>query len=268
MKYMSNRPRADFVEWTDTPELLLRGFGPGRVEREGRALTSADWTYSKAREMLFYLACHPSRTKEQIGLALWPDISAVQLDQHFRVTLHHLRRALGDPDWILYGDGRYTFNRAFPFWFDVDAFEFNLSLAEVALEGAADGAARASDHLERAISLYRGDFLEDYDAEWCLARREELRRIYLEGLLAWGGLLMDAGQHDQAAQVYRRAILCDPYIEAAHRALMRCLARQGEVGLALRQYRTVARLLEEELGGSPAPETIALHEHLRRGEPI
>ncbi len=265
---MNKTRRPDFVEWTDAPELLLRGFGPGRVERQGRPLTSADWTYNKAREMLFYLACHPPRTKEQIGLALWPDISAVQLDQHFRVTLHHLRRALGDPDWVLYDDGRYVFNRALPFWFDVDAFEFNLSLAQVALEGAADGTARAGDYLERALSLYRADFLEASDAEWCLVPREELRRACLEGLLAWGGLLLEMAQYGQAAEALRRAILTDAYSEAAHRALMRCLARQGEVGQALRQYQALARLLDEELGGSPAPETVALHERLRLNEPI
>ena len=54
-----------------------------------------DWTYAKARELLFYLVCHPSRSKEQIGLALWADASNAQLQNNFRVVLHHLRQALG-----------------------------------------------------------------------------------------------------------------------------------------------------------------------------
>ena len=76
--------RVTFDEWTERPELLIRAFGPGRVERQGRALTLSDWTYSKAREMLFYLICNPARTKEQIGVALWPDTSTTQLHDYFR----------------------------------------------------------------------------------------------------------------------------------------------------------------------------------------
>jgi two-component SAPR family response regulator len=265
---VSQMERDAFDEWTERPELLIRAFGPGRVERHGRALTLSDWTYSKAREMLFYLICNPAKTKEQIGVALWPEASTAQLHDNFRITLHFLRHALGRPEWVLYEDGLYAFNCSMPYWFDVEAFDFHLSVAHMAPEGPVTSPPLAADHLDRAVSLYDGDFLDGSEAEWCVARREELLHNYLQALVAWGGLLFEACEYAQASEVYRRAIAKDGYLEAAHRGLMRCLARQGELGQALRHYRSLAEFLQAEFDAPPDPETVALHERLRRGEPI
>ncbi|HBY96566.1 MAG TPA: hypothetical protein DEP84_21925 [Chloroflexi bacterium] len=49
---------------------------------------------------------------------------------------------------------------------------------------------------------------------------------------------------------------------------MRCYARLGERGQALRHYQVVVELLDEELGAPPAPETTLLFERLRAGEEI
>ncbi len=91
------------------PELRIFALGPARVERGKHVLTSADWTYTKARKLFFYLLCHSSATKEQIGLALWLETSPTQLRNSFRVTLYHLRRALGQLDWIIFENDHYTF---------------------------------------------------------------------------------------------------------------------------------------------------------------
>ena len=86
-------------------EAALRVFalGPARVEKDGRPLASSpDWIH-KPRELLFYLLCHPKgRTKEQIGLALWPDASSAQLRSSFHDTVFRLRRALGGKEWIVF----------------------------------------------------------------------------------------------------------------------------------------------------------------------
>jgi len=46
---------------------------------------------------------------------------------------------------------------------------------------------------------------------------------------------------------------------------MRSRAAMGERGRALRHYVELVGLLENELGSSPAPETVALYEGLREG---
>ena len=60
----------------------------------------------------------------------------------------------------------------------------------------------------------------------------------------------------------------DGFLEAAHRGLMRCLARQGELGQALRHYQSLVKLLQAEFDSPPAPETVDLYECLRYGDHI
>ena len=60
----------------------------------------------------------------------------------------------------------------------------------------------------------------------------------------------------------------EPFREAAHRELMRCYARQGQLHLALRQYVDCARMLHEALDVRPEARTVALHEQIRRHEPV
>ena len=75
------------------------------------------------------------------------------------------------------------------------------------------------------------------------------------------------GRYAEAAEHYRQALKRHD-LESAHRELMRCYARLGEVGQALRHYQTLADRLRDELKATPAPETQALYERLRRGETV
>jgi DNA-binding SARP family transcriptional activator len=248
-----------------TPGLRIFALGPARVEKGGCLLTSSpDWI-QKSRELLFYLLSHPDgRTKEQIGLALWPDASSAQLRSSFHDTVYRLRRALGGKEWIVFEKGRYAFNRSLPYSFDVEAFEENLSEARSLQSEAPQKAVR---HLEKAVGLYGGDFLEDSaDSEWAMLRQEGLWREYQEALLFLGRLLLARGCHAQAAEAYRKALAHDAYLEEAHRELMRCQAALGERGRAIRHYEELVELLDEQLGTAPAPETSALYESLRSGE--
>ena len=105
--------------------------GPLEVWRCDALVSSTDWGSAKPRELLFYLLGHPQgRTKEQIGLALWPEASPAQLRNSFHVTLHHLRRALGDPAWIVFESERYRFDRSRAYDYDVERFESHLAEAD------------------------------------------------------------------------------------------------------------------------------------------
>jgi DNA-binding SARP family transcriptional activator len=258
---------AEEAETTTTVGLRILALGPARVQRGGRPLASSpDWIL-KPRELLFYLLSHPEgRTKEQIGLALWPDASTAQLRSSFHDTVFRLRRALGAKEWIVFEKGRYAFDRTLPYSFDVEGFEKHLSEARRLYPEAPEQAIR---HLQKVVYLYRGDFLEDSaEGEWATVRQEELSRAYGEALLLLGGLLFAQERHAEAAEAYRKAIAHDELLEEAHRELMRCQAAMGERGRALRHYEELVELLDEQLGTSPAPETRALHERLRVGEEV
>ena len=250
------------------PELRIFALGPARVYRGEEALASSEWTYAKSRELLFYLLGHTSRTKAQIGLDLWPEASPSQLRSAFHNVLHHLRQALGRPEWVVFQKGHYAFNHSLGYFYDVEAFESKLSEAR-RLIGAEASAQEAIPRLQEAVGLYGGDFLEDCaESEWAFVRQEELRRTCQEALLELGRLLFAQGRYVEAVEAYRRLIGHDALLERAHRELMRCQARLGERGRALRHYRDLVELLREELGSPPAPQTTELYERLRQNEDV
>jgi len=245
-------------------KLHLCAFGPMRVRKGEQAVTA--WPYAKVKELLFYLVSYPARTKAQIGLALWPEASPMQLRNSLGTTLYHLRRALGNPQWIVFEGDQYRFNRALGCRFDVDEFESHLAQASRLRSITPEQAIRP---LQEAAGLYRGEFVEELlEGEWFMFRREELRRKYLDAVLDLGQLLFAQCDYARAAESYRRAIEKEAVLETAHRELMRCLARLGERGQALRHFQTLTQIMHDELGAPPAPESVALYERLKQGEEI
>jgi DNA-binding SARP family transcriptional activator len=156
--------------------LRVRALGQATVELAGTALTAADWGYAKPRELLFLLITSPPRTREQLGVALWPDLSRKQLGNALHTALRELRRALGDHDWIIYAASHYSVNRDRALDCDVDTFESSLAAA-----GRARPASAGLPDLRRAVAAYGGDFLAGMAAgEWasvpCWARLGETAR--------------------------------------------------------------------------------------------
>ncbi len=237
---------------TPAPKVRVFAFGPGRVEREGRVVAPSEWSYARVRELLFLLLCQGPRTREQIGVALWPDASPAQLRGLVHDALYHLRRALGDKGWIRYAQGRYHLDPTLGFWSDVGAFEVHLAETRRDPEQAVAA-------LDAAVTLYQGDLLEDFPAAgWAEAHRSRWRQEFLTALCSLGELHLRAGRNGAAVQAFRRALGADAMLETAHRGVMRALAAQGEVAQAVRHYEGLRILLRDEVGVMPAPETVAL----------
>jgi len=257
----------------DLPGGTERGrHGVVRVVVGARALTPADWKYTKSKELFFYLLSNPPATKAQIGLDLWQDASPSQLRNIFHRALHYLRKALGHSEWIRFEDDAYTFDRRRAYWCDLHEFENELKTAQSLLKAGLPTTnlrPRAIESLEAAARLWRGDFLEDMDAgEWAIFRRENLRQSYLQGLLDLAQLYHADARYTDAIATLQRALSLDNYLEVAHRELMRAYARQGDAARAVRHFNELRRLMREELDAEPSAETLLLNERLKRGDDI
>ncbi|HYT84590.1 MAG TPA: protein kinase [Gemmatimonadales bacterium] len=179
---MLGEPAAATARPAGTPILKVDALGPLEISVDGERLPpAAGWGDVKARELLLYLLCHPAgRTRDQIGLAFWRDASPAQVKNNVHVTLHHLRRTLGRPDWIVFEEERYRINPRLAVEFDGRQFETELRAGRAALAKTGD-----AGQLARALLMYRGDFLEDAAAgDWHVEHRDRWHRLYVEGQLA------------------------------------------------------------------------------------
>jgi two-component SAPR family response regulator len=262
----TRRPRSERRRPTARAEpaagsvLRLTLLGRASVRLDERALSMADWGYAKPRELFFLLATSAGQTKAAVGVALWPELTDERLRNAFHTALRDLRRALGDPGWIVFNDGQYRLDRSREHWSDLEEFEKSLAAAR-----RAASATETLSHLQWAIGHYAGELLPDVRSEWVQERRAALAHTFEGALAAAGRLLGNAGRWPEAVEVHRRAVTADPLSEPAGRALMQSLVRAGDPAEAVRVYRQLADRLQQELDTEPAAQTRALVEQLTRG---
>jgi two-component SAPR family response regulator len=227
-----------------------------------RLVDASAWGSARPRELLVYFLAHPEgRTKEQVGLAFWPEASTSQLRNNFHVTLHRLRKALGGANWITLTSDRYAVDPALVAEFDVVEFEREVTAARRALKRQQEGAAA---QLEQALSRYRGDFLDGEPvSDWHNEFRDQLQRVYLDSLMLLGERHVADGRHANAAEAYRRVLARDELHEEALRGLMKALAESGERSQAMRVYQRFVDRVRQELQAEPQRETTRLLENLR-----
>jgi DNA-binding SARP family transcriptional activator len=244
--------------------LRVFALGPLRVYRGETLLTAADWKYTKASELVLFLLLHPGATREQIGLALWPDVSPSQLRQRLSVALAHARRALGrEQAWITLSEGRYRV--ADERWFDVELFTVRLREARQRL--ARDGSdERGAQLLAEAIALYQHEPAGAVaDEGWLEPHRVELRAAYLDGLLSLAQLHAEQGRDAEAARLFERALAHEPPCEEAALGAMEAYQGLGDARRALACYSTLLAALAE-LDAAPGAPVQALAERLRSGD--
>ena len=239
-------------------ELIVRTLGPLEVIRQGTPIPSTAWGSARPRELLVMLMVNPDGlTKEQVGIAFWPEASTAQVRNSFHVTLHRLRRALGHSEWVETASERYRLAPSLVWELDATVFEKAITTALKRKDFPALG---------RALDLYRGDFLDGEGAgDWHFTIRDRMQRLYVDGLSALATAQAAAGQHEEVAATCRKLLVRDPLHEESWRRLMTSHAKQGERNQALKLYQQLTELLARELDAEPDPETTDLAEAIGRG---
>jgi DNA-binding SARP family transcriptional activator/Flp pilus assembly protein TadD len=248
--------------------LSLTFLGPPRVEADGRAV---ELDTRKATALLAYLAVTGSyQRREALAALLWPEMDEDHGRAALRRTLSSLRAAVGDVYLNATRDGLSLNQETIAC--DVVAFE---RLAATARSHGHAGLSTCSDclaALETAAGLYRDHFLAGFSLrdsaefdDWQTAQTEYLRRELGNVLSALVAARTATGDYPAALAHAQRWLALDPLREEVHRALMQLHAWSGRRDAALRQYRAAVRILDEELGVEPLPETRALYEAIQEG---
>jgi DNA-binding SARP family transcriptional activator len=216
----------------------------------------------KTGTLLAYLAYHRGRVRFRDHLIelFWPGCERHAGSNSLSQSLSSLRRQLeppGVPPGAVLVANRASV-RLNPAAVTTDVAEFEAALHAAA---AAESAERAA-WLGRAVDLYRGEMLAGYYERWVLDQREWLAESYFQALGQLLALLQQAGDLPHALEHARRGVLADPLREGARRDLMRLYAAVGQPEAALRQYRQLQRLLQEELDAEPSATTRALARQL------
>jgi DNA-binding SARP family transcriptional activator len=223
----------------------------------------------KALAILKYLLAYRNRPVSQDHLMgwLWPESSLKKARWSLNSAIHGLRKILGDcpastlTNYIMLEEGYYHLCPTV--WVVTDVDEFDEYYEQGRRLEKAGRMEEATAEYERAVELYRGDYLiEDLYEDWTMVERERLANAYVDILDRLAAHYMETGRLRESIRACYRVLEKDRCHEDSYRLLMRCYARLGMRGRALRQYRLCEKILGQEYGTAPSPETTALYESL------
>jgi DNA-binding SARP family transcriptional activator len=247
----------------NTAEIQIRCFGRFELSRNG--VTVERWRRRAAERLLKFLLVNGRRGHRDVLLEmLWPDTPASSSIRGLRVTMHALRRALAAaaPDRpgvdLIRAEGDTYVLDTRGVWIDADEFsERYIAGLRFEREKNIDAASR---EYAAAEALYRDDFLvEDLYEDWTVLRREELKDQYLQILSKLSQFCLAASDLDGCIRRSHALVAKEPCSEDAYQRLMRCYARLGQRGTALRWYQICERTLRQELDVAPSETTRRLY---------
>ena len=143
------------------PALRAFGFGAPRVVLDLHQVSDVEWRSRKSKELFFFLLCNKRpQSNEEILEALWPEASADLSNSALKTSIYRLRQALFY-DSVSAHDAGYHINPGIAIEFDIEDFQRHLTLAARVKQG---NEARR-EHLQKAIELYDGPFLNGFYSE-------------------------------------------------------------------------------------------------------
>jgi DNA-binding SARP family transcriptional activator len=241
-------------QWLHGPTLRIFALGPMRVESSAGSL-GGGWLEHRPGQLLRFLVTERRRIvpTEVIASAVWgqTDRNAPNTVRHF---VHALRERL-EPDRPKHTESSFVVSRRGGYalngervWIDVDEFEHEVRHGRTAL--ASGDRALALERLERAVDLYRDDFLaDDPYAEWAFSERERLRGLAGD-TLRWLSELCKNEPYRSASYLERLAGM-EPFDNDVHRELIAALLRLGRRSRAARHYDAFRQRLMGAFGDLP-----------------
>ncbi|GAB4478233.1 MAG: AAA family ATPase [Anaerolineales bacterium] len=227
-------------------------FGQFEIWRGSEALSRL--ATQKTQSLLAYLIVHLQQfhSRQKLATLFWGEYDETHALHSLATSLWRIRKLLGEQA-LLSDVATVQFNPQLPIWLDFVEFE---KLIWQAKRVESNSRHDAITLLEKAVGLYRGDFLAEFYDDWCLDQRYRLESLYLQALRR---LIVAHEEADNRAEMlnYTLAYLAhDPLNEEIHLSAMRAYMRQGDVLGARRQWERCCQVCQAELHLLPSPALI------------
>jgi len=244
----------------------IQTLGGWQVWREGELIPTKEWGRDKTLQLVqFFVTARHRRGlhKEQIVDRIWEELDGKAAESTFKVAMHGVNKAL-EPNRPARTDAKYILRQGLTYqlnlplvWVDVQAVEDLIELGNLAYGAANDIAIEA---YREAIHLHHGVYLPNRIYEdWSSDERERIQVLVLGAILTLGELICEQNPME-TIRLTQQALQIDHAWEDAYRLQMQAYLQKGNRPMAIKTYRQCEKVLEEEFGIEPLPETEALYD--------
>jgi YVTN family beta-propeller protein len=238
-----------------------------RIESGGAVVDEPRFPGRQGRLVFAYLLAAQARPvpRDELAEALWGDEPPATWEKALSVLVSKVRALLTEcgldgSALLTSAFGCYQLSLPAGTWIDVVAADEAATAAERALAMGELDQARAD--ASAAESLARRTFLPGEDGRWVEDERARLRETLVRALDCLAEVNRLSGDPSAAIRAAEQLIVLDPFRETGYRRLMEAHVAAGNRAEALRVYERCRRLLAEELGAYPSPETESIYRGL------
>ncbi|MEM6498306.1 MAG: BTAD domain-containing putative transcriptional regulator [Pseudomonadota bacterium] len=144
----------------------------------------------------------------------------------------------------------------------LDLSEFQTTFENIPVDSSKISDAQAI-RIERAIGLYTGELLEDFDADWTFDVQLYAQQCYLEMLQVLIDYFERRQAHHKVCEYAERFIRSDPFVENVHITLVNAYLAKGQRNHAATCARNWQLIATQELGEPLSVESSQLVRQLK-----
>ncbi|MBS1713739.1 MAG: AAA family ATPase [Armatimonadetes bacterium] len=219
----------------------------------------------KTAALVAYLALFSDRKHDRSDVAatLWGETEDASVMQSLRTALTSVRQATDVPD-----SEKFVMNDREFVWFDSDRattdvgeFDRLRKLAKTARDDVKESA------LEQAVALVKAPLLAGSDETWVYPQWIRLEEAYAQTVVDLMRVRFEQSRAQDAVLVGRSAVALLGAREDVHIELIRAYGLCGQPSLALAQFESLERLLDEQWGEAPSEAAQAALEAVPKAVP-
>lgn len=249
--------------------IRVQTLGNFQVWRSNEMVNSKEWGREVAIQLFQFLVTNRQRHglhKEQIIDRIWESVDSKAGQQNFKVALHGVNKVL-EPERKSRTESKYIIRQGLTYqlnlneiWIDVETVEQFIALGN---QVVLDNGSLAQKAYREAINLYQGIYLPNrlYE-DWTSEERERIQLLVLGAYISLSEMLVKENPME-SVRLAQQALQIDHTWEDAYSIQMQAYFEKGNRPMAIKTYQQCQRVLEEEFGLSPLPETQQLYKKIK-----
>lgn len=241
--------------------LRIYTLGDFKVYLNDTLISTKDWGRDKTIQLFQFFITSRNRHglhKEKIYNRIWDDVDDHNGDRDFKVALHGINKILephresrSETKYIVRQGLSYQLNSS-EIWIDNQVMESAIAIAN---ESLTTNISTAKEAYKYALNLYNGSYLpERIYMDWTSVERERLQLLALSAYMTLAQIELDE-QPYECMRLCQAALQIDYTWEEAYTLLIKAYIATGNRPQAIKTFNICKKILDEEFGLEPLPET-------------
>lgn len=215
------------------------------------------WRTSKAKELAAYLIHHRGKFihKSKIIEELWNDKEEEHAIKLLHTNIYYVRNGLKTINLdhaIIYSNEMYKF--------DISTIFCDVEELEKAFSSMVNS--NNIEIFERAVRLYRAEYLEENDYCWAVNEQVRINKKYMSMLTDISEFYISEGKYTRGILYLKLILEKEPYDEEIHRKLLDAYTNIKDYDSFKEHYKNLSSSFKDELGVELSNRTKVMYENL------